>query len=93
MNRVFADTFYLLALLNRHDPAHEEALEFYGNPSIYMVATEWVLTEVADAMADPAARHNFKKLFDVLGNDSQVKEKKTGPSSSLTETAPDRGGS
>jgi hypothetical protein len=26
MNRVFADTFYFLAVLNRHDPAHEEAL-------------------------------------------------------------------
>jgi len=73
MNRVFADTFYFLALLNRRDPAHEEALVFYGNSSLDTVTTEWVLTEVADATADPAMRHNFKRLFDLLENDNQVK--------------------
>jgi hypothetical protein len=31
MTRVFADTFYFLALLNPRDPAHEDALVFYGD--------------------------------------------------------------
>jgi hypothetical protein len=38
-----------------------------------MVTTEWVLTEVADATADPALRDNFKRLFDLLEGDNQVK--------------------
>jgi hypothetical protein len=73
MNLAFADTFYFLAVLNRRDPAHEEALGFYGNSSLHIMTTEWVLTEVADATADPATRHNFKRLFELLENDDQVK--------------------
>ena len=28
MTRVFADTFFCLAVLNRRDPEHEEALQY-----------------------------------------------------------------
>ena len=35
MTRVFADTFYFLALLNPRDPAHEDALVFYGDTSLH----------------------------------------------------------
>ena len=34
MPRVFADTFFFLAVLNRRDPAHEEALQYYGDTSV-----------------------------------------------------------
>lgn len=44
MRRLFADIFHFLAGLNRHDPAHEAALKFYGDLSLYLVTTEWVLT-------------------------------------------------
>ena len=43
MTRVFADTFYFLALLNPRDPAHEDALVFYGDTSLHFTTTEWVL--------------------------------------------------
>jgi hypothetical protein len=72
MSRVFADTFYFIAVLNRHDPAHEAALEFYGDASLLFVTTEWVLTEIADATAAPAARPNFKKLIELLEQDDPV---------------------
>jgi hypothetical protein len=43
MTRVFADTFYFLAALNRQDPAHEAALKCYGDSSLHFVTTEWVM--------------------------------------------------
>ena len=73
MTRVFADTFYFLAILNRHDPAHDAALEFYGDDSLNFITTEWVLTEVGDAMAAPPARQRFKELTEVLTGDDHVK--------------------
>ena len=72
MTRVFADTFYFLAVLNRQDPAHEATLKFYGDASLHFVTTEWVLTEVGDAAAAPVARSNFRKLVELLENDSHV---------------------
>ena len=73
MTRVFADTFYFLAVLNRHDPAHDVALEFYGDDSLNFITTEWVLTEVGDATAAPPARQKFKELTEVLTGDDHVK--------------------
>lgn len=73
MTRVFADTFYFLAVLNRQDPAHEKALKFYGDTSRHFVTTEWVLTEVGDATANPAARPNFRKLIELLENDNHMR--------------------
>lgn len=73
MSRVFADTFYFLAVLNRRDPAHEPALTFYGDSAFQFVTTEWVLTEVADATAEPGLRAGFKSFFELLENDGQVK--------------------
>ena len=72
MSRVFADTFYFLAVLNRRDPAHQDALVFYGDTSLHLVTTEWILTEVADATAAPDLRAGFKELFETLEQDIQV---------------------
>jgi len=72
MTRVFADTFFFLALLNRRDAAHEEALRFYGDATLYFVTTEWVLSEVANASSAPAMRPGFKRLFDLLERDTRV---------------------
>jgi hypothetical protein len=63
MNMGFADSFYFLALLNPKDAAHDKAaalsLSFRGQ----MVTTEWVITEVADAMAAPGNRRLFESFF------------------------------
>ena len=72
MSRVFAGTFYFLAVLNRRDPAHQDALVFYGDTSLHLVTTEWILTEVADATAAPDLRTGFKELFETLEQDIQV---------------------
>ena len=58
MTRVFADTFYFLALLNKHDEAHAKAVS-YSSVIDKLVTTEWVVTELADGLA--ASRH--RKMF------------------------------
>ena len=45
MSRVFADTFYFLALLNKHDEAHAKALQYSAGVD-KLATSEWVLTEL-----------------------------------------------
>ncbi len=59
----FADTFYFLALLNPSDAAHELALEYAVDLGSRLVTTDWVLVEVADALARPAQRRAFFSLW------------------------------
>jgi predicted nucleic acid-binding protein len=58
MTKVFADTFYFLALLNRHDEAHAKAVAYVSQID-HLVTSEWVLTELADGLA--ASRH--RRMF------------------------------
>jgi hypothetical protein len=62
----FADTFYFLALLNEADDAHEWALEYTANLGDQLVTTDWVLVEVADALAAPAQRPAFLMLWEEI---------------------------
>src|SRR5262245_66365595 len=62
----FADTFYFLALLNEGDAAHRKALEFAGDLGGRLVTTDWVLVEVADALASPAQRPAFLALWEEI---------------------------
>ena len=71
MKRVFADTFFFMAVLNRRDAAHPRALQAYGQADYEFVTTEWVLTEVADAAASPQLRGGFKAFFHLLENDAK----------------------
>jgi predicted nucleic acid-binding protein len=73
MTRVFADTFFFLAVLNRRDPSHEAALQFYGDSSLQFVTTESVLGEVANASSAPTMRPGFKRLFNLLEKDTRVR--------------------
>jgi len=52
--------------------AHEQALAFYGDDQLHLVTTEWILTEVADANAEPARRSGFQQLLNVLEEDEHV---------------------
>jgi predicted nucleic acid-binding protein len=67
----FADTFYYIALLNRKDRAHSVALKHSIGPGD-ILTTEWVLTELADAMAVRAKRQRFIDLHSVLRADRAV---------------------
>ena len=62
----FADTFYFLALLNESDAAHEWALEYAADLGCRLVTTDWVLVEVADALAAPAQRPAFLALWEEI---------------------------
>ena len=72
MNAVFADTFFFLALLNRHDPAHTKALAAYGQGDYAFVTTAWVLTEIADALASKASRSGFERFYRTAVTDQNV---------------------
>jgi len=69
VNPIFADTFYFLAILNRHDAAHVRARSLAGELTGPTFTTEWVLTEVADAMSARRLREHFLRLLENLRAD------------------------
>jgi predicted nucleic acid-binding protein len=68
---LFADTFYFLALLNPKDRAHTKATAHSVGPG-QVLTTEWVITELADAMASRVKRHGFVTLYRLLRADLNV---------------------
>ena len=72
MKTLFADSFFYFALLNPTDLAHEQAEAFLENFDGRLVTTAWILTELADGMADPADRQTFIRLHEALGTDPDV---------------------
>jgi len=72
MKSVFADSYYFLALLSDEDAGHERAVAASRDLTGAIVTTTWVLTEVADAMADPAHRANFVGYMEALRADPMV---------------------
>src|SRR5213076_1460375 len=72
MSAVFADTFYFLARLNPNDAAHGKAVQFGSDDARPIVTTGWILTEVADAMAEPVNRSAFLRLVSLLRSSSDV---------------------
>ena len=71
MKRVFADTFYFLALLNRRDEAHSAALDCLTHIES-LVTTEWVLLELADGLASSKRREAFMQTRQELMEDSNA---------------------
>jgi len=69
MNRVFADAFYFVALLNRADQYHAKATAAASQLHGEIVTTEWVLAEVADALADSASRRSVVPFVRDLARD------------------------
>ena len=69
MKTIFADSYYYLAFVNDRDAGHERALEFSRSYRGRSMTTEWVLTEVADALSVPEQRGVFLELLTQLRND------------------------
>lgn len=69
MKTVFADTYYYLALLNKRDQGHVKATELASESDLIVITTEWVLTELGDALSAPNQRPRFLSLLDVLYED------------------------
>lgn len=66
VSAVFADTCYFLALSACRDRLHRQALALEASLNQPLLTTEWVLTEVADALAAPATRTRFTALISRL---------------------------
>ena len=74
MRKVFADTYYFLALLNIKDKGHARAIEFTKTFDDQMVVTDWVMIELADALAGtPKGRAEFVSTLDDLRSDSMTR--------------------
>ncbi len=69
MKTVLGDTYYFLAIGNDRDQGHRRAVEFATNYTGRMLTTEWVLTEVADALSSPERREQFLILLALIGSD------------------------
>ena len=72
MTAVFADTYYLIALLNSDDKDHQRALRYSRNFRGLLVTTAWVIVETANTMNSPRARRAFLSFYDDLGANSNA---------------------
>lgn len=73
MRAVFADTLYFIALMNADDEAHAAAHEFAADAGIILMTTAWVLTELADGLAETDGRQIFGQLLEDLETDPRVR--------------------
>ena len=64
MNRVFADTWFFLAILNPTDPHHAQAKAVSRNELRHRVTTDWVVLEIGDALSKQANRDTFIRFYD-----------------------------
>ena len=62
----FADTSYLLALLNPDDEFHEGATELASTLDEVVLTTMWVLTELGDALHRGRNRETLARFLDML---------------------------
>jgi uncharacterized protein len=70
--KLFADTFYFLALLSARDRSHQRAVQFTQSFSDQLVTTAWVFTEVADGMTTATERERFIAFYDRLSKNPAV---------------------
>ncbi len=63
MTAQFADTYYLLALINTKDKDHGAALRHSQGRSLGLVTTTWVLVEFADALSAITNRANAARFI------------------------------
>jgi predicted nucleic acid-binding protein len=73
MTTAFADTFYLLALLDSREERHRPAADISRDPQFRILTTEWVLAEFGDAYCHPNDRADFVSLYRSLINHPRVK--------------------
>jgi len=66
MSLIFADAFYFVARLNRYAQHHLKVMRFSPSPGDRLLTTEWVMLEVADALAGSDIRQNIQNFVDDL---------------------------
>jgi predicted nucleic acid-binding protein len=70
MTTIFGDTYYFLAVGNAGDEGHVGAVQYAASYHGQILTTEWVLTEVADALASPAQREQFLNLLELINGEA-----------------------
>lgn len=73
MKTIFADNYYFLAVGSDRDEGHEQAIQFASTYTGKLLTTEWVLTEVGDALSSPVQRPRFLKLIELITDDENWK--------------------
>lgn len=73
MRRIFADTFYFLALLDSREAFHRQAFQYSRDNDVHLVTTEWVLAEFGNAYSDPRDRADFVEMYRVIKVHRRVK--------------------
>lgn len=68
MNIVFGDAFYFVARINRHDKYHQQVLTLSRELRASILTTDWVLTEVADALCKSECRGRVRDFMLQLRN-------------------------
>jgi hypothetical protein len=63
MSVVFADAFYFVARLNRRDQHHARVLQFSRDFRAQLLTSDWVLMEVADALAESECRGRVREFI------------------------------
>ncbi len=66
MTPVFADSHFLIAMINPRDQWHERAVTVLTTLDRPIVTTQFALLEVADAFARPAQRRFYGELIEGL---------------------------
>lgn len=67
--RVFADAFFYIAFINSRDEYHAQVMKWAAEFTGEIVTTQWVLAEVADALAASTMRRRVKQIFTTLAAD------------------------
>ena len=63
MSAVLADAFYFLARLNRWDQHHQRVVKFSRTFHARLLTTDWILMEVADALAKSECRPRLRDFM------------------------------
>jgi uncharacterized protein len=66
MSLIFADAFYFVDRLNRYDQHHSKVMRFSPSPGDRLVTSEWVMLEVADALAGSNIRQSIRNFVEDL---------------------------
>jgi uncharacterized protein len=66
MEIVFGDAFFFIAWLNDRDEAHERAMALAVETGRLIVTTDYVLVELADALAETKRRGTIGAFFQLL---------------------------
>ena len=73
MKAVFCDTFFFLAAINQSDRRHHEALAWSNTYDGPLLTTAWVVTEMADALAERQNRRAFEPFYQTLKEDQRMR--------------------